>query len=289
MTFSVQDLIALLRLDRVDERRFSGGSPHGGTPHIYGGQMVAQSIIAMGRTVHSEYTLHSVHGYFIRSGVLDERIDFDVDTVRDGRNFCTRSLRATQAGKLIYTGSASFQKAEGDHDRFERMPSVAVPESLESEEEFLGRQSVAPGMKRSFAPFFVELFERRSAYWRHPAQPGVQAPRNALWIRLKAPVGDNNDALLHQALVAYISDMDLMNTAMRPRGIGALDPAAHSASLDHIMWFHAPVRADQWFFYDLDGPCATRNRGLGSGAIYQHGYRVVTAMQEGLLRVQPQA
>ncbi|WP_421793737.1 acyl-CoA thioesterase [Hydrocarboniphaga effusa] len=283
--FTVADLVALLRLERVSEWRFHGRSPSGGTAHIFGGQIVAQAIMAMGQTVAAERALHSAQGYFLRAGERDRPLVFEVESLREGRGFSTRSVRVIQGDKLLYFGSASFQAAEGDDERLEPMAAVLEPEAFEAEADYLAECSQPTDAKPRFSPFFIDLFERRSAQWRAPVNPGVLAPRNSLWIRLRERIDD--DALLHQALVAYISDMDLMTTAMRPRGIGQLDPSALAVSLDHVMWFHAPVRADEWFYYDIEGPCAIRNRGLGAGAIYQNGGRRITAMQEGLLRVQP--
>lgn len=284
VAFTVRDLVALLRLERVSEWRFHGRSPRGGTAHIYGGQIVAQAIMAMGQTVAPERSMHSAQSYFLRAGDRDRPLLFEVESLREGRGFSTRSVRVLQGDKLLYCGSASFQSAEGNDERLEPMPSVPEPEALEAEADYLAKLSQPLDAKPRFSPFFIDLFERRSSDWRAPVNPGARAPDNRMWVRLRERVDD--DALLHQALVAYISDMDLMTTAMRPRGIGQLDPAAHAVSLDHVMWFHAPMRADEWFYYDIEGPCAIRNRGLGVGAIYQRGVRRITAMQEGLLRVQ---
>lgn len=284
MSFSVQDLVKLLQVERLDEFRFQGESPMQGTPRVYGGQIVAQAIMAMGRTVREEHNLHSMQAYFLRPGDITKHIIFNIQPVRDGRSFSTRSLLAWQGDKLIFQASASFQAKEGDHERFRSMPAVSTPDSLESEEDFFARQAPPDAdSPRFYAPFFMSLFERRSEHWRRLERPGQRAPANGIWCRLREPVA--NDPLLHQALIAYLSDLDLMYTAMRPRAIAALDPSAHAASLDHVMWFHQPARADEWFYYDLDGPCATNNRGLGAGAIYQNNRLAVTAMQEGLLRV----
>jgi acyl-CoA thioesterase-2 len=284
--FALTDLIALLRLRRDGSLRFRGDSPTRGTTRVYGGQMLAQSIMAMGQTVPANHVLHSMHGYFLQPGDIHEEIVFDVEAIRDGRNFSTRLVTASQRGRAIFTGMSSFQIAEGDgHRRLRAIPEVSAPEALEGEDDFIQRQRLYPQSRTLFAPFFISLIERRSAAWRPLRDPGVRSARNGLWCRLRGTV--ECEPLMHHALVAYISDLDLMGTAMRPRGIGMLDPRAAPSSLDHAMWFHAPVRADEWFYYDLDGPCAVNNRGLGMGAVYQGGERVISAAQEGLLRLSP--
>jgi acyl-CoA thioesterase-2 len=283
MSLTVTNLLRLLRVQREDENLFRGWSPAGGAKRIYGGQMLAQSIMAMGQTVRDSHLLHSMQGYFLQPGDVTKEISFEVRRVREGRNFSTRLLLAFQDGTPIFSGAASFQAPEGEHERFASMPPVASPEDMESEEAFYGSERYLLENCRSHIPLIMSLFERRSELWRSWLNPGARPPVNGIWCRLRAPCGD--DPLLCQALMAYISDLDLMNTAMRPRGYGSLDKNTRAASLDHAMWFHAPAQPDRWFYYDLNGPCATNNRGLGYGALYQDGRLISTAVQEGLLRM----
>ncbi|NUY01498.1 acyl-CoA thioesterase [Paraburkholderia youngii] len=283
MALTVSDLLSVLRVREESRHIFAGDSLFDGVRRIYGGQMLAQSIMAMGRTVREAHGLHSMQGYFVHPGDVSKRIRFDVQLVRDGRSFSTRRVTVTQNEHVVFIGAASFQAAEGDHERLARMPDVPSPEHMPAEAEFYARESHLLERRRSHVSTIMTLFERRSELWRPWLDPGVMAPANGLWCRLREPCGD--DPLLCHAVLAYACDLDLMTTAMRPRGHGTMDRRARSASLDHAMWFHAPVRPDAWFYYDMSGPCATNNRGLGAGALYQDGRRIGTAMQEGLMRV----
>lgn len=282
MPFTVTDLLRLLRLERQDQWQFSGYSPTGGAQRVYGGQILGQSIMAMGQTVPEAHRLHSMQGYFLQPGDVHEPIDFKVQPIREGRNFSTRLLLACQGERTIFSGAASFHRIEGEYRRLAPIPGVAPASEMISEAEYYTDELPLITGSNSHTPLLMSLFERRSEHWRSWINPGPREPVNGIWCRLREPCGD--DPLLCQALLAYICDLDLMNTAMRPRGVGALDPSAHAASLDHAMWFHAPVQPDRWFYYDLSGPSAVNNRGLGCGSLFQDGLLVATAMQEGLLR-----
>lgn len=283
MSVTVPDLLRLLRVQPESVDVFAGWSPVDGARRVYGGQILAQSIMAMGQTVREQHRLHSMQGYFLQPGDVTKPIRFVVQRIREGRNFSTRLVQASQEGTPIFSGAASFQVVEGEHERSSAMPAVPPPEQMQAEEAFYAAESSLLESRRSHVSLIMSLFERRSNQWRAWANPGPQLPANGFWCRLRAPCDD--DPLLCHALLAYVCDLDLMSTAMRPRGYGALDRHARSASLDHAMWFHAPIRPDRWFYYDLSGPCAANNRGLGAGALYQDERLVATAMQEGLLRV----
>lgn len=282
MAFTVSDLLRLLRLERQDQWLFNGYSPTCGAQRVYGGQMLGQSIMAMGQTVPEAHRLHSMQGYFLQPGDVHKPINFKVQPIREGRNFSTRLLLAYQDDRPIFSCAASFQRPEGEHRRLAPMPNVTPASGMMSEAEYYADELPLVAGCHSHTPLLMSLFERRSEHWRSWAKPGPREPVNGIWCRLREPCGDG--PLLCQALLAYICDLDLMNTAMRPRGVGAIDPSAHAASLDHAMWFHAAVQPDRWFYYDLTGPSAVNNRGLGSGSLYQDGVLVATAMQEGLLR-----
>jgi acyl-CoA thioesterase-2 len=283
MALTVNDLLSVLRLREERRHVFTGESISDGARRIYGGQLLAQSIMAMGRTVRDSHALHSMQGYFVHPGDVTKRIRFDVQWVRDGKSFSTRQVTVTQDERVVFIGAASFQTAEGSHERLAPMPPVPPPDNMPAEADFFAHEAHLLEGRRSHVATIMQLFERRSDMWRPWLDPGLMPPVNGLWCRLRAPCGD--DPLLCHAVLAYACDLDLMTTAMRPRGHGTMDRHARSASLDHAMWFHAPVRPDDWFFYDMTGPCAVNNRGLGAGALYQDGRRVATAMQEGLMRV----
>ncbi|KWF30831.1 acyl-CoA thioesterase II [Burkholderia pseudomultivorans] len=283
LAMTVSDLLALLHVRPLGDDRFVGHSPVDGARRVYGGQLLAQSIMAMGQTVRDTHRLHSMQGYFLQPGDVAQPLAFSVEPLREGRNFSTRAVRVTQQDRAIFHGAASFQIVEGDHTRADPMPAVPGPERMQAEDAFYAGERERLDAPRSHVLLIMDLFERRSDGWRPWVDPGTRPPVNGIWSRLRAPCG--SDPLLCHALLAYVCDLDLMSTAMRPRGHGAMERHAKSASLDHAMWFHAPVRPDQWFYYDLRGPCATNNRGLGAGALYQGGRLVATVMQEGLMRI----
>lgn len=280
---TVADIVALLRLQRLDQRCHIGRSPRNGTARVYGGQLLGQSIMAMGAAAPRSLVLHSLQAYFLRSGDITQDLHYEVDVMKESRSFSLLRVMARQNGVAVFTAMASFHAPEGEHQRLATQPPAPAPEDLESETDFLTRVGWQHASSVTFsACFFTQIVERRSATWRHPREGGAAPPHSAFWCRLREPVDE--DPLLHQALLAYLSDLDLMYTAMRPRGIAPRDPDAMASSLDHVMWFHHPVRADKWFYYDIDSPYAAHNRGLGRGAVYQNGQLVATAMQEGLLR-----
>jgi len=284
MTLGIADLLSLLEVRPAGRAgTFTGVSPIDGARRVYGGQLLGQSVVAMGRTVRDEHPLHSMQGYFLQPGDVAQPLEFTVGVLREGRNFSTRQVLVTQGTRAVFSGAASFQRTEGKHLRLAPMPDVPPPDQLADEASFYAGEAHLLESRRSHVSLLMQLFERRSDMWRPWQQPGPLPPRNGMWCRLRGERSD--DPLINYALIAYFCDLDLMSTAMRPRGCGAMDPGARSASLDHAMWFHAPAFPDRWFYYDLDGPCAVNNRGLGAGAIYQDGRRIATTMQEGLLRV----
>ncbi len=283
-TPTLNALIDLLNLETLDTCHHVGRSTLTGTARVYGGQLLAQSLMAMTRSANVQQTMHSMQALFLRAGDIAKDILYTVTPLKDGRSFSARQVTATQDDAAIFTATASFHDArEGQHERFERQPDTPSHEQCESETDFYDRVGWEQASSDSFcAPFFTTLFERRSTQWRHPKEPGATAPNTGFWCRVREPVGDQ--PALHQALLAYFCDLDLMFTSMRPRGRGSRDSRMHGASLDHVMWMHRPLRVDDWFYYDLGSPFASSNRGLGRGAVYQDGLVACTVMQEGLLR-----
>ncbi|HSV83140.1 MAG TPA: acyl-CoA thioesterase domain-containing protein [Ramlibacter sp.] len=279
----MEALLATLQLEQRDPLTWIGRTPASGTLAIYGGQLLAQALVAMARTVPEGLAIHSLHAHFLRAGDIAQDVVYSVTPALDSRRFAARHVVAQQGGPAIFMASASFHAPEGTHQRFAPQPPVPAPAALESETGFLRRIAWDERQGRVRASFFTALWERRSASWRHPLARGGDAPRAGIWWRLRAPPPE--DPVLQQALVAYACDLDLMFTAMRPRGFGAAEPGAQAVSLNHAMWFHRPLRPHAWFYYDLDSPFAAHNRGLGRGAIYQDGLLAATVLQEGLFRV----
>ncbi|MCA9510305.1 MAG: acyl-CoA thioesterase II [Myxococcota bacterium] len=282
-------VLELLDLEPLEENLFRGESPQEEQQRVFGGQVAGQALVAAGRTVDPhERTTHSLHAYFLRTGDPRVPILFQVDRTRDGRSFSTRRVTAIQHGKPIFALSASFMRPEKGIERSHPMPDVPGPDALPSLAERIERfGSSLPDeeiawMRRERA------IEMRHVDLREYLDYEDKSPRNPIWIRTSGPIG-SDDPLLHQCLVAYASDMTLIDTAMRPH-LRALAASKHTqvASLDHAMWFHRPFRADEWLLYDQESPAFGGARGFTTARLYrQTGELVVSVAQEGLMRLDP--
>ena len=282
MTSALDDLITLLDLEPIEVNIFRGVSPNEDRQRVFGGQVAGQALVAAGRTVADSgapyRAVHSLHAYFLRPGDPTVPILYEVDRIRDGRSFTTRRVVAIQHGRAIFNLSASFQIPEEGVSHQSPMPEVPDPETL-------------PTFRERLAPMAEELGE----WYRRPqpidirhveqhirlSAPAPRAPRQQVWLRADGHLP--NDPLLHACVVAYASDMTLLDTTMLPHGL--VFDAGVMASLDHAMWFHRPFRADEWLLYDQVSPVAEGARGLATGAIYrQEGQLAVSVVQEGLIR-----
>jgi acyl-CoA thioesterase II len=258
--------------------------PHG---RAFGGQVLAQSIIAAGRTVADVEAadgprfIHSLHGYFLRAGDSSHPIRFAVERMRDGRSFSARRVHAIQYGKTILSMITSFQSAAEGLDHQDPMPAAPDPEALPTAAQALA------GIDHPVADFTAT---RRAADIRHVEgaiyiKPGAQhAARQSVWMKALRELPD--DPLLHAAVLAYCSDYTLLEPILRRHGLSWSDPRLRPASLDHAMWFHRPARADQWVLYTEDSPSASGGRGLGVGRMFAaDGTLLATVAQEGMIRV----
>ena len=282
-------VLELLDLEPLEENLFRGNSPQEEQQRVFGGQVAGQALVAAGRTVESkERVTHSLHSYFLRPGDPRVPIVYQVDRTRDGRSFATRRVTAIQHGKPIFVLSASFMRPEDGIDRSHPMPDVPPPEQLLSMAERLEK------MGTTLPPEDVAWVQReRAIELRHVdareyLDQEDKEPRNPIWIRTAGPI-ESDDPLLHQCLVAYASDMTLIDTAMRPhlRALAAAEDA-QVASLDHAMWFHRPCRADEWLLYDQESSSFGHARGFTTARLYrQSGELVVSVAQEGLIRLRP--
>ena len=284
MTAALDELLEILDLEPIEVNIFRGRSPDEQRQRVFGGQVAGQALVAAGRTVEPDRYVHSLHAYFLRPGDPDVPILYDVDRIRDGKSFTTRRVVAIQHGRAIFNLSASFQIAEPGLDHQEPFPiDVPDPESL-------------PTFKERMAPFAEQLGD-----WFHRPRPidtrfvddpartnkGGRPPCQQVWMRADGKLPD--DPLLHACVVAYASDMTLLDSVFMPHGISWDDPGVMGASLDHAMWFHRPFRADDWLLYDQESPSASGSRGLAEGSIFRRdGVLAVSVVQEGLLRVSPE-
>ena len=279
---AVAELLAILDLEKIEENIFRGGSPKSGWQRVFGGLVVAQALVASARTVAGRAP-HSLHGYFLLPGDPQAPIVYEVDRLRDGKSFTTRRCNAIQHGRAIFSLSASFQIDEAGLEHAVSMPDVPLPETLPSEAEIVAKYgAIMPEpIRRWFAS--DRPIETRPVDPSRYVQHGAGAPAQDVWLRTTGPLPD--DPAIHRAVLAYLSDMTLLDTALIGHGHYVFDVKLQIASLDHALWFHRPFRADEWLLYTQDSPNASGARGLTRGLLFSRDGRLVaTAMQEGLMR-----
>ena len=245
--------------------------------------MIAQSLLAAYETVEDR-VCHSLHCYFIRPGDPTVPIVFEVDRSRDGGSFTTRRVIAVQHGQQIFNLAASFQVREEGFEH--QLPMPMTPGWREMPDEREARRAMMEKHPEQFKGWMDrhQPIELRSEDARTYFTQGPSDPESASWIRCRDPIGD--DFRMHQVVLAYASDMNLLSTAMRPHGVHWQTPGFQSASLDHAMWFHRPVNFENWHLYAQDSPSASGGRGFIRGSIYaEDGTLVASVAQEGLIRL----
>ncbi len=282
---TVEQLLEVLDLDstraRTTEDIFTGSSHPMPTGRIYGGQVLAQSLIAAERTLPENRPVHSMHGYFLRPGDAEHGLTIAVDRIHDGRSFSTRRSQAYQNGVPIFSMIASAQDDDHGVEHAMELPSgIPEPESIAPDEDAV--QGLPGGTMR--------MLSDRAADVRHVEGPlylpgdSARAPRQGVWMRMRAPLPD--DPRLHRAALAYLSDMTIQESILRAHGLYWALPGLKVASLDHAMWWHRPARVDQWLLYLQESPNARGGRGLATGRIYtREGELVANVAQEIMLRV----
>jgi len=279
----VDGLVRILDLEPIERDIFRGISPNVSLQRVFGGQVAGQALVAAGRTVPTERSVHSLHSYFIRPGDPDVPIVYIVDRVRDGRSFSTRRVVAIQHGQAIFSLSASFQLHQGGVDHQSRMPDVPHPEQLPPLHDLWGDQdSATVHLRRLPRPFDLRYVDD-PPWLQRASGPRENAPHR-VWMRANGTLPD--DELVHVCAITFASDLTLLDSVLIHHGLApGLDPV-RLASLDHAMWFHRPFRADKWFLYDMSSPSASGGRGLAYGKLFTlDGRHVVTVMQEGMLRI----
>jgi len=283
MQESLDELIETLDLEEIEVNVFRGRSPHEERIRVFGGQVAGQALVAAGRTV-ADRVVHSLHAYFLRPGDPKIPILYQVDRIRDGKSFTTRRVVAIQHGEAIFHLSASFQTTERGLEHQIPMPAAPPPESLPTLKE-----RTAEMLSRAPEEMKRWLMRERPIDVR-PVNPGDHLrpekaePRQLVWLRADGRLPD--PLLLHQCVVAYASDLTLLDTATLPHAISWFDPRFQMASLDHAMWFHRPFRADEWLLYAQESPSASGARGFAMGHIFRlDGTLAVSVVQEGLIRL----
>lgn len=275
----MDELIATLTLEPIEVNLFRGRSPPHSRARIFGGQVVAQALLAAYATIEGRIC-HSLQSYFIRPGDPHQPVLYQVEHSRDGKSFTTRRVIAIQKGEQIFNMACSFQLPEEGFDHQSDMPVAASPTSVLEEAARLRAEFVdQPELAKEVPDMPIELRPLAPVSLRDPKPAAAE---HKVWFRARVDVGDG--VIMNQALLAYASDYSLLGTAMRPHGVSWMS-GVQTASLDHVVWFHRPTNFSRWHLYVQDSPSASGARGFNRGAVYRDdGTLVASTAQEGLIR-----
>lgn len=281
---SIQRLIALLDVEKQGDNLFRGQSTNAGWSRVYGGQVVAQALMAASKTVDDDRLCHSLHSYFMRPGDPAHPIDYQVERDRDGASFTTRRIIALQKGRPIFNMAASFQTQESGLTHGSTPPQVTPADDLPSEMALAERHSKnMPEPQRSMWRERDRPIEFRPLDPSNPFKPTSKPALVQHWVRAAAPFSVSPPVM--RGLFAYASDMTLLDTCMLPHAIAWHDKRLQVASLDHAIWFNATPDLNDWLLFDQDSPSAAGGRGLNRAVVYDRaGAVVANIVQEGLIR-----
>ena len=281
--------LSLFNLDKVDRDIYSWSGKNVGFKRIFGGQVMAQTLIAAYKTIDVKHFAHSFHSYFLRPGQMEKPITFTVDRIRDGKSFSTRTVKAIQDGEAIFNSSISFQKEEKGLEHQIKMPDVPKPEDLKSEIENRKALLEKLNMDEGDMPMFLKQreIEMRPVEVQDYFNPKKLPPYKNTWIKAEGKLP--KDLISQQAFLLYISDMGLLAAANNSVGVNFLTKNFQNASLDHAMWFHRKIDLNDWFLYSIDSPITRNARGFSRGSIFSKtGDLVASCTQEGLIRLWPE-
>lgn len=285
MTAAMQELLAILDLEKLEHNLYRGRSPQSNWQRVFGGQTIAQALVAAQRTVAPDRHVHSLHGYFMRPGDTKVPIVYEVDRIRDGGSFTTRRVVAIQHGQAIFSLEASFQVDEDGLDHQFPMPlNVPPPDALGTQQELIAKfgDRVPEGIRRYWER--DRPIEMKPVMLEHYTSREKLAPEQKIWIRTTGPVPE--DRATQAAVLAYLSDMTLLDTSTFAHGRAIFDRDIQAASLDHAMWFHRTHPLDGWLLYTQDSPSTSGARGFTRGALHaQDGTLIASVAQEGLIRL----
>ena len=279
----MDELLKLIDLDAIEVNIYRGLNRDIGSGRVFGGQVLAQALVAARRTVDGPRECHSLHGYFILPGDLEAPIVYFVDRLRDGKSFTTRRVTAIQHGRAIFNLSASFHVAESGPEHQTAMPDVPPPEELQPELERI--RAMADRIPEGLRGVLTQdrPIDFRAVSPTDPFRPEPASPLRHVWLRALGRLPD--DPVIHQATLAYASDYGLLGTALLPHGLSIRTPGMQVATLDHAIWYHRPFRADDWLLYTMESPVAAGARGFTRGTIHARGGELVASVaQEGLTR-----
>lgn len=284
MPASLDEVVGLLELEKLEENLFRGHQPvNSQVWRVFGGQVAAQALMAAQHTVPDDRFVHSLHVYFILGGDPSIPIVYDVQDVRDGRSFTTRRVEARQHGEIIFYMTASFQIDEPGYEHQDAMPDVPAPEDCTPLVDVIARRGpeFADHWRHEWSCFDMRYIgdNRPEDDPQHRLEPAVQR----IWFRGNGVLPESRR--IHTAAFTYISDLSLLGTSLVPHGtfIGSSD--VRPASLDHVIWFHRPIKADEWLLYDQASPAASGARGLSTARVFAaDGTLVANVAQQGLIR-----
>ena len=284
MNTAIDKLLETLDLEPLEHNLFRGRSPQVGWQRVFGGQVIGQALMAAFRTAPEDRHVHSLHAYFLRAGDPEVPIIYDVERIRDGGSFSTRRVMAIQHGKAIFSMSASFHVEEKGLEHQIDMDDVPMPEDLPSEKDLKEKYlAVAPEHVRRYWERKRPI-ELRPVDLTHYFSDQPLPPEQKVWVRATGVLPEN--PVFHACVLAYASDMTLLDTSLFAHGKSIFSPDIQVASLDHAMWFHRPVKADDWLLYSEDSPSASGSRGLNRGSLFtRDGILVASTAQEGLIRL----
>lgn len=285
MSAAMQELLAILDLEQLEHNLYRGRSPELDWQRVFGGQTIAQALVAAQRTVTADRHVHSLHGYFMLPGDTTVPILYEVDRIRDGSSFTTRRVVAIQHGQAIFSLEASFQLDEGGLEHQMPMPlDVPDPDTLGTQQDLIGKfgEAVPPGIRRYWER--DRPVEMKPIMLKHYTSREKLDPHQNIWIRTTGPVP--LDRATQAAVLAYLSDMTLLDTSTFAHGRAVFDRDIQAASLDHAMWFHRSHPIDDWLLYTQDSPSTSGARGFTRGALYaRDGTLIASVAQEGLIRL----
>jgi acyl-CoA thioesterase-2 len=285
MPSAVQEVLDILDLEPLEVNLFRGRSPQSRWQRVFGGQVIGQALVAACRTVEDVTARppHSLHAYFLLGGDPKVPIIYEVDRIRDGKSFTTRNVKAIQHGHAIFSMSVSFHLSEPGLTHQVKMPVVPKPDELPSDEELKDRiYPLLPEPARRYYERERPIEFRPVEFSRYLGEKSENG-RFDIWIRATGRLPD--EPAIHQCVLAYASDMMLLDAALIPHGRSVFSEDIMAASLDHALWFHRPFRADEWLLYSQDSPSLADSRGFSRGLIFaSDGTLVASVAQEGLLR-----
>jgi acyl-CoA thioesterase-2 len=277
-------LASLLELERIEDALFRGQSWDLGFRALFGGQVMGQALTAAQKTLPEGRITHSFHSYFLLPGDANSPVLYDVETMRDGRSFSTRRVKAIQHGKTIFYLTASFQQPEiGLSHQFAELPKVPAPEEIGSDLAFFEDSLDQISERMREAIVYHKPLDIRTVQTIDPRKPVKSEPKRYIWMRAREIISGGVN--LNQAMLAYASDYHFLATSLQPHGISVRNQQLRMATIDHAMWFHHPFQFDEWLLYSTESPFSGGARGLVRGQFFnQNGLLVASTMQEGLMR-----